>query len=82
MLKNKEVQNMKALLKSFIILFLFILSSISVFAADNNMLAEKPLEGTEAFLSLALVLFIIIAPAFKRRERTTFLSSNNEFFTI
>lgn len=64
----------------FIILFI---SSVSVFAADkNSALTNQPLAGLEAFLSFSFLLFVILAPAFKRRERRTFLNGNNEFFSI
>lgn len=69
--------------KSLAVLLVLLISSVSVFAADNtSTLTNEPLRGLEVFLSFALLLFTIVAPAFKRRERTTFLSSNNEFFTI
>jgi len=62
-------------------LVILLFSSVSVFANDNSNSAE-PLQGMEGFLSFALLLFMIVAPAFKKRERTMFLSNNNELFTI
>ena len=69
--------------KPLAVLLILLISSVSVNAADNNStLTDEPLRGVEVFLSFALLLFLIVAPAFKRRERTVFLNSNNEFFTI
>lgn len=69
--------------KSFTVLLILLISSVSVFAAYNsNLTTNEPLHGVEVILSLSLLLFIIVAPAFKRRERTTFIGSNHKYFTI
>lgn len=63
-----------------IIVFL-LFSSVPVFANDTGNTAESS-QGSEAFLSFVLLLFMIIAPACKKRERRMFLSNKNEFFTM
>ncbi len=67
----------RAGVKALALLLTLLISSVPVFAADNSNLSNEPLQGIGLFLSFSILLFFIVAPAFKKRERTTFLTSNN-----
>ena len=59
-------------IKSAVLAIVFLISSVSVFAASDSNVSDKPLSATEVVLSFALLLVVIIAPIFKRSERFTF----------
>ena len=59
-------------IKSAVLAVIFLISSVSVFAATDSNISNKPLSAIEVVLSFALLLFVIIAPVFKKSERITF----------
>lgn len=59
-------------MKSAVLAVIFLISSVSVFAATDNNVSDKPMSAIQVIVSFALLLVVIIAPVFKSSERITF----------
>lgn len=65
---------MKKLLKGLnfkfmVVLLALLISQLSVWAADASIQTDKPITGGNVVLFFALLVFVIVAPAFKKSSR-------------